>query len=1029
MKIDINNLGANQKVDTEKISYGNSQRINSTRMLDSVGGIALDISGTVTDNNAYGIEDLKSVEEVMQTAGETQVTLQRNYMAVMSNSMSAEDFAQLQEDGFSLTDTTVENQVTTLDKIKVKLAESGTIIEGYNDDFSSEELTEILGNNAYAESLSNSFRDNDIPLNEENVDNIKEALNKSLKVKEFSDDLKAYMLNNHLEPSISNLYKAQFSAGISNGRQAKGFYSDTTHGYYAKKADDFDLSQIIGQIEKIIDNSGLTIDENTMKEAEWIIRKGLPLTEDTMLNYNRLNKITLPITDSQVVELSVNAINDHVLPVDYPVDKVQSDLSLSKYYVNIVKEIDDNAITEVVKNNEVLNISNLSKESNAQGKLIDISKLSKEELSAKRLLEETRLLMSQDANLRLLKKGIAIEITPLNELVEELKEAERSYYEPFFINEDEASKDNKVEILDKKIDLYKSSVHIFEKLRDVPSEVLAKVDSSSDDFNANNLLEQGEKLKAVYNKLEKSYEPLMTAPRADLGDSIKKAFRNTDDILRDYDFELNEENRKSVRILGYSGTEINEANIDKVRGALRAVSHVYELMTPRKTLEIIRNGHNPIDDNIYKLEDELSKEDLSVDADKYSRFLRKLDDKHEITDNEKQAFIGIYRLFRQIEKSDGALIGNVLKEGGELTLRNLLNASRSNRAKGRDYRIDDNFGLLSEIKNADNSISDDIDKGFGNRSGSQKENYYTSLAKEALDKMSPDSLINAEVSGDMTLETLSNDIIDKFDFEYDDRTRKEELKLLNEARNVTDEVLKELDSYGEPVTVNNILAFSDIINRRGQSQKRLVREADRFNQREKIKQLSDKVIQDFNSKEDALKEYEEFIQGASEIISEAVDYSDNAVNVKELALLNKQLSIMGDLAKKQNYEVPMELGDEWTTINLTIISDSEETGTVLTSLETEELGKVEAKFEINGKEVKGFILSNNQATVDLLTRNKERIADNITGNGRVLRELNFVRSDKMKINDYLKNNGENTASTSDLYEVGKGILTSIKELV
>ena len=33
----------------------------------------------------------------------------------------------------------------------------------------------------------------------------------------------------------------------------------------------------------------------------------------------------------------------------------------------------------------------------------------------------------------------------------------------------------------------------------------------------------------------------MTAPRADLGDSIQKAFRNVDDILNDLDMELTDE--------------------------------------------------------------------------------------------------------------------------------------------------------------------------------------------------------------------------------------------------------------------------------------------------------------------------------------------------------------------------------------------------------------------------------------------------------------------------------------------------------
>ena len=46
--------------------------------------------GRVTDNLTYE-DGLKSAEDVMQAAGRLDVTQQRNYMAVMSNSMSTED--------------------------------------------------------------------------------------------------------------------------------------------------------------------------------------------------------------------------------------------------------------------------------------------------------------------------------------------------------------------------------------------------------------------------------------------------------------------------------------------------------------------------------------------------------------------------------------------------------------------------------------------------------------------------------------------------------------------------------------------------------------------------------------------------------------------------------------------------------------------------------------------------------------------------------------------------------------------------
>ena len=71
----------------------------TTSQVNSKGVFALDISGTVMDNKAYEGQG-KTIEEVMQNAGLIDVTTQKNYMAVMSNTMSDEDFARLQKEGY-----------------------------------------------------------------------------------------------------------------------------------------------------------------------------------------------------------------------------------------------------------------------------------------------------------------------------------------------------------------------------------------------------------------------------------------------------------------------------------------------------------------------------------------------------------------------------------------------------------------------------------------------------------------------------------------------------------------------------------------------------------------------------------------------------------------------------------------------------------------------------------------------------------------------------------------------------------------
>ena len=183
----INNHSANRMVDVDKSQYGNPSSTDS-RMKTKEMGYSLDITGTVMENAAYGKEELKSAQDIAQAAGNQNVTLQRNYAAVMSNSMSAEDYAELTKDGINPNNTDVKESVTNLDKIKIKMAEAGMTIEGYNDDLTSEEISAVVGNQAMAEALA--------------VGNQLEPL---------TDEACKYMLVNDLEPTIENIYKAEHS--------------------------------------------------------------------------------------------------------------------------------------------------------------------------------------------------------------------------------------------------------------------------------------------------------------------------------------------------------------------------------------------------------------------------------------------------------------------------------------------------------------------------------------------------------------------------------------------------------------------------------------------------------------------------------------------------------------------------------------------------------------------------------------------------------------------------------------------------
>ena len=178
-------------------------------------GYALDISGKVRDNNRYNVHG-RTMEEVMQSAQAQDVTVQENYMTVMSNSMSAEDFAKLQEEGYSAKDMKPEEFVSIVDKIKAVVAQSGKTVAGYNDDLDLETLEQITGSQVMAQALQQACRENDIPLTQENARDIVETWDKAQGLDGLSESVTRYLIDNGETPTVDHLYLAKYSVAAAS---------------------------------------------------------------------------------------------------------------------------------------------------------------------------------------------------------------------------------------------------------------------------------------------------------------------------------------------------------------------------------------------------------------------------------------------------------------------------------------------------------------------------------------------------------------------------------------------------------------------------------------------------------------------------------------------------------------------------------------------------------------------------------------------------------------------------------------------
>lgn len=1013
MKITFDTNNTSQNVDkVMTTTYRNAHAEKTNQM----GAYALDISGTVMDNNAYKGQG-KTVEEVMQDAGNIDVAAQRDYLTVMSNSMSAEDFGRMLEDGYQIGDMDVEEVVTIVDTIKAELIKGGAQVQGYTDQIDLETLEKITGSEVFARELSRQFAEHDVPVTEENVRDARKAYDKAAELQEMTEGAVKYMVENHMEPTVDNLYLSGYSSTSDGDRQGRGYYADSA-GYYAKKAEDYNWQQLRPQMEKVLEEAGLEINEETLESAKWLIEKGIPLTPETAIAYNRLDNLELPQSDEKILSAIAAAIADGKSAGAANLTDGRSNLEKAAEYVERFEQITDEAADKTAADGKELTLVNLEaaqKQLSAAQDLMEENRSDNhfsdskdkesvapapvlteipENIAARRHLEEVRLMMTIEANRKLLESGYSIDTAELEKLVEALKQLEAQQNQLLFGEEDISRASEKAAV-------YAETRQKIDEIPYMPIDISGRFKVTDSDFTLNNVHTEGAALRDYYDEARNKYEAWMTDTREDLGDNIQKAFQNVDDILEDLELETSEENRRAVRILGYNKMELSYENIQAVRASDMELRRVIDRMTPAVVLQTIRDNKNPLEMTIPELNDYLDsmQYEEAQETEKYSKFLYKLDKNHEISKEERTAFIGIYRMFRQFEKSDDAAVGALLNMGAELSFKNMLGAMRSQKKAGMDFMVDDAFAGIDVIENT-MSITGQIESGF--------RKYYRDIVADIADRMA------------------------KQDASTKKEYQEEQIEDIRESCKVEDSVIEELLNSRQPVTANHLLAANMLMNKPGY----LFKQLDNFTKpadKEKVKDSILHLTDSMTDKESAQEAYEEMQEVFEDILEEArYDEGVGYLDLKAIQSCQKQLALAGSLAQEENYQVPVEINGEMTSIHLKVLH-GEGSGKVKAAFTTDK-GDIAAEFSIRNGKLSGYIACSTEEGTSQIQEKEEmlrselmRHVDALSGKEAEIGSIGIIHSKELDLNSFTQeeSSGRTTVQTADLYQIAKAFITTV----
>lgn len=1106
--------------ETTTTTYKPSAHAQGTTTV-SRSGYTLDIADKVMDNEAYGGHGM-TAEDIMQQAANSNAQSKKDFMIVMSSCVSGEDLQKMQEEGFQPGSTDVETYVTIVDRIKVTLAQAGVEVAGYNDELDVATIEQITGSRVDANALVNQLTDalckSDIPVTADNVAELVSAVMEASGIGELSEDAVKYLVVNGKSPTIENIYKAQYSSAETI-RQSQGYYSDGAGNgarYYAKKAEDINWDNLEQKIDAVVGQAGLDTDADTkaqaVENAKWLVSNGIELNAKNLTLVTDLRNLSLPMEQGDIADMCVTAMENGKAPVQADMTGEQSIAQQAHEIMEQTANISDEAVHETVEAGKEINIKNLSEAqrqideqavSNAGVKNTDAEKASADnksvemaeaepgadtvdetalkEVQARRQLEEIRLMMTEEANRHLLRAGILVDTTELSQLVEALKAAENNIRSILFQGEDAAQNEQRALI-------YEETISRTKELAGMPAAVLGKLLSKIPQSTLLHIHEAGKELENQLNgqngnqnagsgqnqnrqdRASAAYETLMTEPRKDLGDKISKAFRNIDEILTDLGLEASESNRRAVRILGYNRMDISEENINAVKSADSQVTGVISRMTPAATLQMIREQKNPLEMTMEELEDYLDNRDLdpAADAEKYSKFLQRLDRSNAISQEEREAYIGIYRMFRQIEKSDGAVIGSLVATGAQVNFKNMLSAVRTAADKNMDVRVDDGFGGLEDLITKGKAIDTQIQAGYQNRSGSEsrqqaeQEKYYARLSGEINDELAQNTdfgkVNTADITGETTIEQFAENVKAAHvseDSEARAREKAEDLKDfqsdMHKVEQIDEQIIDALVNYGQVINVDNIQAASMLIFDRGSVFGKVIRQNDKDAGNADETDSQDGGLPESDGADgDVLKQADTFIENLTdagqakvsyqEIISEAnkavehmiYENASSHIDVKAAKALYKGLALAGNLAKEENYEIPMDIDGEITSVNLKIYHNASKTGKVAVTFDTEKFGKVAAEFDVTEKRISGMVVYENRAGKADLEQLEQAVTRELGRTGDKQVGISLVQTKSVDLNKFgqdrdIKNSKDTKVPTGELYRTAKAFLTALKK--
>ena len=819
-----------------------------------------------------------------------------------------------------------------------------------------------------------------------------------------------YLLKNKMPLNQENLYKAHYSG--QQTRQTSGATEEQGQTQAIQAWNELPRT-LQAQLQHIIEQAGIPVDNQSMGGAAQMLANDIPVTTDSMRAYMEMQAQVGTSMDALPTGEQMNAqreqdITDKADKLQQAVESLtETDV------IETVRAGKPLTIAAMLAAREDAAGAGNAGHSNAEtGKWADqnhpqsdsklsmgMTQQSLREVTALRQLEELRLSMTQQAAVRMLKQDINIDTRDLSQVVANLRSVEAQMTRELFARNGVAATDENIAMYTElRRDMQAigdasvvrlGSLFDAEKLANAATDTEAvQMQSNTDRGNALRMIsvrglatlvageEAGEQGTVVpggelamagsgsqtagtssdtirrpanFAAMEREYDALGTAPRADMGDSIRKAFANVDAILQDMNLPADTEHVRAVRILGYNSIAITEENLQQVLQYDREVNDLIIACQPGAVLSMIRDGINPLDLSVEELNQTLRDRNYQAgvkETEDFATFLRDVERRGEISPEERSGYIGIYRVLKKLERSGDREAGYLFANGSRLTVRNLITAMRSRKAAGMDVSVDDDFGLLTGMQTHGTKMDAQIEAAFLHEAEldaqeDDSENAKTiETAQDAEDAVNPWQEIEED---DVLVETE----------QFLQEQNLEESVLNAQAANM---ILRGTDTP-ESMYIYNLLAqvmknlhFEDYTTEDAVDSETGAMARSLAGEDIDLPFEPDSLLEQLGRGDDLSLTYADLQQQLVEqMYTQAQLGGTQTVDFHNLKLVQAGFRILGSMAKRQQYRIPVATETGTKLVNLTLQSGTDQSGTIDIQLPSARFGRLSATLYMDAQ--------------------------------------------------------------------------------